>query len=128
MAKYLLDTTALIDHLKGRQGVVDLIGTLARQGHQLGLCCVNVAEIYSGLTEREWVPAEILVDALEYYEVTSEAAKQAGRYRYDFARRGITLTTADTLIAAVAISEGAILITANTRDFPMDGIELLPHP
>jgi predicted nucleic acid-binding protein len=51
MAKYLLDTTILIDHLRGRQEAVDLLTALAHQGHRLGLCCVNVAELYSGLRQ-----------------------------------------------------------------------------
>ena len=68
-----------------------------------------------------------MTDGLEYYLVSREAAKEAGRYRYEFARRGITLSTTDTLMAATAIAEGAILITANTRDFPMEEIELLEH-
>ncbi|WP_176236548.1 PIN domain-containing protein [Candidatus Hakubella thermalkaliphila] len=44
MTKYLLDTTALIDYLNGRHHVVSLIQSLAREGHTLGLCCINIAE------------------------------------------------------------------------------------
>ena len=47
MAKYLLDTTALIDYLKGHQPVVELLRELAEQGHDLGICCINVTELYS---------------------------------------------------------------------------------
>ena len=127
MAKYLLDTTILINHLRGHPEVAELITSLAGQGHQLGLCCINVAELYSGLNPGEQARAEGLVDSLDFYEITREAAKQAGRFRYDFARRGITLSSADTLIAATAIEEVATLITANVRDFPMQDLQLLEH-
>lgn len=127
MNKYLLDTTALIDHLRGRGEVVGWVTSLARQGHRLGLCCINVAELYAGLSPEEQVRADRLVNSLEFYQVTREVAKQAGRYRYDFGRRGVTLSTADTLIAATAISEGATLITANARDFPMEDVQLVEH-
>ena len=127
MASYLLDATALIDYLHGRRGIIELLNTLANQGHQLGLCCVSVAEFYAGLSEDERAAANLLTDAMDYHEVTREIAKEAGRYRYEFARRGTPLSTTDTLIAATAIAEGAILITANTRDFPMEEIELLEH-
>ena len=127
MASYLLDATALIDYLRGRRGIIELLNTLAIQGHQLGLCCVSVAEFYAGLSEDERAAANRLTDAMDYREITREIAKEAGRYRYEFARRGATLSTADTLIAVTAIAGGAILITANTRDFPMEEIELLEH-
>ena len=68
-----------------------------------------------------------MIDAMNYHDVSLAAVKEAGRYRCEFARRETALSTTDTLIAATAIAEGAILITANTRDFPMEEIELLEH-
>ena len=127
VADYLLDATALIDYLRGRRGMIEMVNTLAQQGHRLGLCCISVAELYAGLSEEERAGASYLTDAMDYHEISREVAKEAGRYRYEFARRGTTLSTTDTLIAATAIAVGATLITANTRDFPMEEIELLEH-
>ena len=128
MAKYILDTTLLIDHLRGRKGAAELVDTLALDNHRLGVCCVSIAELYSGLGQDELAVAGDLTDGLEYYEVSREVAKEAGRHRYEYARQGKSLSTADTLVAATAIAEGATLITANTRDFPMEEIRLLEHP
>ena len=91
-------------------------------------CSITVAELYAGLSEEERSGANRLIDAMDYHDVSREIAKEAGRYRYEFARRGTSLSTTDTLLAATAIAEGAILITANTKDFPMEEIELLEHP
>ncbi len=128
MAKYLLDTTALIDHLCGRPGVVNFLIGLAKQRHELGVCCINIAELYSGLSDKDRARADRFTDSLDYYEITPDTARIAGNYRFEFARRGVTLTTADTLVAAVAVSHGAILVTANVKDYPMAGIELLQQP
>ena len=128
VADYLLDTTALIDHLHGQQEVMALVSNLVQQGNRLGVCCVNVAELYSGLGQEERARADRLIATLEYYELTSQIAKEAGRHRYEYARQGRSLSTADTLVAATAIAEGATLITANTRDFPMQEIQLLEQP
>ena len=128
MARYLLDTTVLIDHLRGRQEVVELVTTLAQQGHELRVCCVNIAELYSGIGHGERSKADLLTDAMGFQDVTPQIAKEAGRYRHDFARPGRTLSVADTLIAAAAIAGDATLITANTADFPMSEIQLQEQP
>ena len=128
MANYLLDTTALVDYLRGCQGVLEMLNTLAGQGNRLGVCCVSVAELYAGVSRESRAAADRLTGSLDYYDVSREVAKEAGRYRFEFALRGTALSTADTLIAATAIDQGAILVTANTKDFPMEEIQLLEHP
>jgi len=128
VAKYLLDTTVLIDYLRGQSAVVDLLTALGGEGHQLGVCCINVAELYAGLSPQQQARANRLIDSLEFYDVSRETAKQAGRFRFDFARRGVILAVTDGLIAATATQEGATLITANIRDFPMEELQLLQQP
>ncbi|MSQ40199.1 MAG: type II toxin-antitoxin system VapC family toxin [Dehalococcoidia bacterium] len=128
MAKYVLDTTVLIDHLQGRNAVVELLASLAGEGHELGVCDINIAELYAGLRQDEQAQADRLIDSLSYFVVTYERAKQAGAYRYSYNRQGTLLTIADTLVAATAVGEGATLITANRKDFPMPEIILLQSP
>lgn len=43
-----------------------------------------------------------------------------------YARRGRTLSLSDTLIAAVALINGLMLITDNVKDFPLAGLKLFP--
>lgn len=128
MARYLLDTTVLIDHLRGQPKTVELMTTLARLGHDLGVCCINIAELYSGLDGEEQGQADKLINSLIYYEISRDVAKLAGGYRFRFARKGIALTTSDTLVAAAAVSNGATLVTANVKDYPMEEVELLRQP
>jgi predicted nucleic acid-binding protein len=116
---YLLDTTVLIDHLRGVSAVSERLLGLLAGGHSLGTCCVNVAELERGVRARERAAARHLVERLRYLDTTREAAGRAGRYQAEFQSRGQTLQTADALIAGTARAHGAILLTANTRDFPM---------
>ena len=46
--------------------------------------------------------------------------EQAGRWQ--FAKRGVTLSQADCLVAAATLGVGARLATSNLRDFPMKGL------
>ena len=127
MAYFLLDTTALIDYMRRNREIIDLVNGLLRGGHQLGVCAINLAELYTGVGAEDRVDADRLVSQLNYFDITSDVAVEAGRYRYEFARQGITLSTTDAITAAVAMANGAILITANVRDFPMQELQLLQH-
>jgi predicted nucleic acid-binding protein len=43
----------------------------------------------------------------------------AGRFVYQFGRRGVTLHLEDAMIGATAIREGLVLVTQNVSHFPM---------
>lgn len=128
MPQYLLDTTVIVDYLRGRRSVIELLTSLGQAGHRLGICCVSIAETYAGLHPQDRAKADLLIHGLEVYNISSEAAKIAGGLRYDFARRGVTLHITDALIASVAIEEKATLITANLKDFPMQDLQIMPQP
>jgi predicted nucleic acid-binding protein len=128
VSRYLLDTTVLIDHLRGRSEVVEFVTGLANAGNELGVCSIGVAELYSGLSHRHQALAEDLIDSLEYWDATREDARVAGRYRYDFARKGVALATTDALVAAIAVGHGATLVTANAKHYPVEEMQLLEQP
>ncbi len=126
MATYLLDASALIDWLQGIAAARRLMDSLTDEGHALAVCCISVAEVYSGLTEEERLAVEPAVSALEYWDINFEAAAMAGQLRYFYRRRGIQLSTPDALLAALAIRRDAVLVTGNIKDFPMPELKLEP--
>ena len=128
MATYLLDTSVIVDALNGKRGRRDLLLDLLRQGHLLACCPINVAEVYAGMRPREAKATEEFLKSLDYYHITWPVARLAGLLRRDHARKGLTLTLADTMIAAVAIVHDLGLMTDNTKDFPMKGLDLYPLP
>jgi predicted nucleic acid-binding protein len=89
---------------------------------------VLIAEFYSGVLLGEHPRVDELLSLLRYVSITPGIGHQSARYRYDFARRGIQLQTADTLVAACARSIGADLLTSNLKDFPMTDIRVLGVP
>jgi len=125
VSKHLLDTEALISYLAGHQRAVGLITRLNEEDNVLGVCAINIAELYSGLSEDQRSRTDRLIDALYYFEMTAQAAKQAGSWRYDFARKGISLSVADTLIAAIAVENSATVVTGNVKDYPMVEVRIL---
>ena len=96
-------------------------------GDVLGTTCVNLAEVEAGLRPRERRAAGALLDRLRPLPTDREAARRAGRYQADWARRGRTIQTPDALVAGTARAYGAVLITHNTGDFPMRDLRVR-HP
>jgi predicted nucleic acid-binding protein len=126
MSRYLLDTTALIDFSKGKEPAFSLIHRFIEHGDEVGVSPINVTEFYAGLAPAQREVWDAFFEPLLLWPISLAAAKQAGRFRYDFARRGITLSTTDALVAAVAREVGATLVTSNVKDYPMDEVSLLP--
>ncbi|MBI3698206.1 MAG: type II toxin-antitoxin system VapC family toxin [Acidobacteria bacterium] len=124
MAIYLLDSDVIIDVLNHKRGRRELLRDLAEERHVLACCSIQVTEVYTGTTPEEEARTEELLAGLEFYEVTQETARKAGRLRRDYARRGVTLSLADVTIAAVALSHQLTLITDNVKDYPMPELKL----
>ncbi len=125
MADYLLDTTVIIDFLRGHSGRVELLMELSSRDNMLGCCCINVSEVYAGMKEKERMQTEELINSLKYFPVSLLTAKLAGTCQNRYARKGITLSTSDVIIAAVAIENNLILVTDYRKHFPMPELKVL---
>lgn len=125
MAVFLLDTSVIVDALNGKRGRETRLFDLLAAGHLLASCAVTTAEVYAGMRPSEEHLTSAFLSSLRYYDAPFEVARLAGRFRYDWARKGKTLSLADTLIAATALHYDLTLITDNVRHFPMPQLRLL---
>lgn len=123
----VLDSTVLIDYLRGRPAV-QRVAALRGAGDVPATTAINVEEIVRGLGADEGAAASRLFSGLLVLPIDAEVAWRAGQWRRDFAARGITLWQADCLIAAAALVNGAALATGNPRDFPMREVEVTHWP
>jgi predicted nucleic acid-binding protein len=123
----LLDTTVLIDVLRGRGAGRRLLG-LRSSGDVPFVSCINVEEIWRGLRPGEEADAARLVEGLRLAELGRAEGRLAGQWRREAAARGVTLSQADCLIAAAAVGVGARLATGNPRHFPMEEVEVEHWP
>ena len=127
MAVYLLDTSVIIDALNARKSRNELLLQLTgEQGHTLGCCPVNVAEVFAGMRPKEEHRTTALLSSFRYFPLTFPIAELAGRLKYDYSRKGITLNLSDVMIAATAIHHSLTLLTDNVKDFPMKELSLYP--
>ena len=127
MARLLLDSTVLIDALRGRPAATRL-AALRRTGTEPWACVISVEEIWRGLHPGEENVAHRLFNGLRLAPLGVSEGMRAGAWRRAFARQGVTLHQADCLIAAAAASVNAALATANVDDFPMTEINVQHWP
>jgi tRNA(fMet)-specific endonuclease VapC len=124
MPDYLIDTNVLVDAVRQKRKRWDLLQSLVAGGSLLGCSVITIGELYAGMRPHERVPTERLLAEFYHYEITSPLAQHAGILKNEWSAKGRTLTLADMLIAATAIQHELILVTSNTKDFPMREIRL----
>jgi predicted nucleic acid-binding protein len=127
VARILLDSTVLIDALRGRPAAARVAG-LRRTGTEPWTCAISVEEIWRGLRPGEESTARRLFSGLRMAPLGAAEGELAGGWRRLHAGRGVTLQQADCLIAAAAVGVGASLATANIGDFPMAELRLEEWP
>jgi predicted nucleic acid-binding protein len=125
--RVVLDTTILIDYLRGRP-VVDHMAILRRRGDVVLTTAINIEEVVRGLRPDEEAAAGVLFDGLGIVPLGRAEGRQAGEWRRTFAKRGVTLSQADCLIAAAAQAVAAVLATGNPAHFPMNDVTLEHWP
>ncbi len=116
--RLLLDTTVIIDALRGR-AAVDRLRDLRGREEPPYACAINADEVWRGVRDHEREDVERFLSTLREAPLGITEGRRAGEWRRDYALRGVTLSQADCLIAAAAVTVGAVLATGNPDHFPM---------
>jgi len=125
-SSFVLDTTVLIDHAAGTFGASDLVERLFGEPGDLYVCDAIAVEALSAGTDEERDLIERILAALEYVATSPDAARYAANVRRP---RGRTSRRhlGDAIIAGVAMSLDATVVTRNPRDFEGYGVPVLAY-
>lgn len=125
---YVLDTTVVIDHAFGYEPAVQLLDRLFSEPQDLYTCDVVMCEALSKGSDVALSVKRTFLDALEYVALAPDGARWAGEQRRirQVAGRKAPSTT-DALVAAVAHSLGATVVTRNAKDFEALGVPVLAY-
>jgi predicted nucleic acid-binding protein len=119
----LLDTTVLVDALRGREEAVEFIEDLEDRP---AVSVVTVGELYVGIGRDEEAQLKRFLSVFRALPIDGAIARQAGYWRRDFApSHGVSL--ADALIAATAGAHQLEFVTHNTKHFPMLEAVTVPY-
>ena len=117
--RYLLDTSFLIDYMRGDPPTTARFARLFEDGDAMFVIEVVLCDLASGVAPAEEGAMAALLEPLEFIQPGPETATTAGQWRRAARRRGATLSVPDALIAAAADALDAIVLTRNLRDFAL---------
>ena len=124
--RYLLDTTILIDHVRGRPSAIAMLHDLFDKPNDLFVCDAVVAEACSSGSDEHVEAIMALIEALEFVSTHPDAAQWAGASRRRL-RQTSPRRLGDALIAGVAWHQDATVVTRNPRDFEVQGVRVLGY-
>ena len=133
--KFLLDTNVLSELIKLNpdKNVMDWFNNSPEEN--MYISSITLGEIETGIRSLDpgkkqnelmiWFGS--LQDSFKHktYSVNSTEAIRWGELRGNLKRKGKTIPVIDGLIAATAITNNAVLVTRNIKDFNFPGIDVL---
>ena len=125
--RYLLDTTAIIDHANADPAAGEMLERLFAETGDLFTCDVVTCEALSLGDPPHRTRIRRLLDALEYVSTSPQAARWAADSRHRRHTAGGKLGLGDALIAGVAVSLGATVVTRDPADFERQGVSVLSY-
>jgi predicted nucleic acid-binding protein len=123
--KYLLDADALIDFLQDRGNTCKRVTAFIEEDVEVALCAITVAEVFSGLSEKNRKQWSDWLHLFPYWHIDWESAMQAGMDRKEASDAGRTLSVADSHLASLARQHDAALLTSNIKHYPMKDVRVL---
>ena len=130
----LLDTNVLSEPMR-QQPDAAVMAQIEAGGHQLHTASVVIHELRYGVQRLpkgrrrqrldQYIQA-VLASGLSVLPYDTTAALWHGEQRASLEARGLKPPFADGQIAAIAVTQGLVLVTRNTSDFDLfDGLQLL---
>lgn len=115
----LVDTSILIDHLRGNTDARQALRTAADSGQRVAASVVTKVEALAGMRPTEVTRTRRLLDIIDWIDVDEAIAEQAGTLASQYLRSHPGVDPIDHIIAATAQALDADLWTTNLKHFPM---------
>lgn len=128
----ILDSTFIIDVLRGDESVAERIEALDEQGTPF-VSSVTVMELWEGIrladaSDAERAAVEELLTDIRERPFDRECAMLAGEINADLVSAGEPIDETDVMIAATALVADQPVVTRNTEHFRrIDGLEVVTY-
>jgi tRNA(fMet)-specific endonuclease VapC len=130
MKPILLDTDILSEFFRGNPKVIDKVSKYINEYNFISLSIITYYEILNGLlykdAQKQLLRFEDFITLNEIIQLNTSSAKISAYIQADLRIRGLEIGHTDTLIAGIAISNGLVLVTNNTKHFKrIKGLEIV---
>jgi len=120
--KFIVDTDVCIDFLKGQEYALSIIQELLINENAY-LSILTYYELLKGAyTKKQQKAVEDFVNGFEILNIDREISKIGAKFYRNYRKKGITLSTVDTLIMATAKKYGLKIITRNVKHYPEEDL------
>jgi hypothetical protein len=127
MGRFLLDSDVIIWHLRGRKEVTEVLRDIQTFG--LPACsALSVLEVQLGVKKGEEEKTDRFLRSLRIFDVNMEIANKGAQLIREYKAKGITLDLPDAIIASTCILHDLILVTNNTKHYPITELKFHPLP
>jgi predicted nucleic acid-binding protein len=118
--RLVLDTSVLIDHLRGRpRAATEIVPGAIARGDELWSSYVVRAEVLAGMRAGEETATRDLLGLITWVDVDESVSEAAGALGRRFLASHPGIDVADLIVAALAEQLGGELKTTNVKHFPM---------
>ena len=115
----MVDTSVLIDHLRGDARASTALAAVRAEGSTPSASVLTKAELLAGMRASECADTRALMATIEWLDVDDDLAERAGALAARFVRSHPGIELVDFVIAATAERLDARLMTRNRKHFPM---------
>lgn len=121
---YLVDTDVLIWALRGKKDIIEKLLSI-KETWDMGISVISIAEIYKHIFPSELTQTENFLNQHIHIDVNPSMARMAGLYWQEYNKNIKNISLTDCIIAATAKHSESILLTYNTKHFPMQDITVI---
>jgi predicted nucleic acid-binding protein len=115
----VVDTSVLIDHLRGDERAHSALAAAAARGERLTCSVVTRVEVLAGMRTDEELETRRLLDAFDWLDLDVDVAERAGLMANRYLRSHPGVDPVDFIVAATVETVDGELWTRNVKHFPM---------
>lgn len=126
----VLDTSFLIDLLRGKKEVEGLLDSLEHE--ELVIAAPSIEELWCGallsaVSEREKKKIHSLCEGLMLGVLDDKSARLAGEIEASLIKKGVQIQVEDCMIAGIAKARNEKIVTRDEHYARIDGVQVLKY-